>query len=728
MNLKLFLFFSLFSGLVLSQHQPKVGLVLSGGGAKGFAHIGALKEIERAGIQLDYIGGTSMGAIVGGLYAAGYSATQIEKIIIETDFLKLLRDENPRETKPFFDKEYGENEFVTLPVNKGKIGFPRAISKGQNVLSFLTTLLAPVNTITDFKKLPIPFFCIATDIETGQEVLLEEGSLALALRASGSFPTLLTPIEMEGKLLIDGGVSNNFPVDIMKEKGVDLIIGVDVQGKLGERTKLRSAVDILNQVVSYKMYENSTAQLSLVDVYVHPDIYEYTILDFYKDKEIIKRGELAAQEKRKSFDSIANLQTHKKERKPLVLNTTKIHIDKIVISGYKNYTKAYVLGKLNLREGDSITYKILSNKVKYLAATQNFDKINFYVKTNDKKNTVFFEVEESQDKAMLGIGIHYDNLYQTGFLMNYNHKKLLRKNDMLSINLVLGDNIRFDATYFIDNGFYYSVGLKTRLNQFSTTAPFNGVSNVNEVNLNYSDATTQFFVQTVFERKFAIGLGTEFKAIHVNTETLSSIENKSQIIFDNSYYANTYAYLKFDSYDQKYFVNKGFYADLGFKWYLWSSDFADNFKPFYQGKGTIGFAKAINKNLTFQYTNDVGFSFGQPDSTVFDFYLGGINQNYINTFVPFYGYKFGELSNKSFVKSMFQLRYKFFQDNYISFIANYARLEDDLFKNISFLKGLKSGYALGYSYNSFAGPIEIKYTWSPETNRNYVVFNLGFWF
>ena len=163
---KLFFVFLIVSVTVFSQKkQPKVGLVLSGGGAKGFAHVGVLKEIEKAGIQIDYIGGTSMGAIVGGLYAAGYSASQIEKIIKDTDFYSLLQDKNPRNTEPFFEKEHGEKYSIVLPIDKGKIGLPQGVSKGQNILSFLTELLAPVDSISDFSKLPIPFFCIAADLE-----------------------------------------------------------------------------------------------------------------------------------------------------------------------------------------------------------------------------------------------------------------------------------------------------------------------------------------------------------------------------------------------------------------------------------------------------------------------------------------------------------------------------------------------------------------------------------
>jgi len=719
------------SAIVFSQEkQPKVGLVLSGGGAKGFAHIGVLKELEKAGVQIDMIGGTSMGAIVGGLYAIGYSANQIEKIVTETDFLALLRDENPRETKPFFEKEYGETEFITLPVMNGKIGFPRAISKGQNILGFMSSLLRPVDSILKFKNLPIPFFCVATDIETGQQVLLEEGSLPMALRASGSFPTLLSPVEIDGKLLIDGGVSNNFPADIMKEKGADIIIGIDVQGKLNERTKLNSAVAILNQIVSYKMYENSADQLKNIDVYIHPNIYEYSVIDFDKGKEILERGAIAAAEKREFFDKIAAMQIVKRDEFKIEIKEEFFYIDSIAVSGNDRYTRSYILGKLNLKVNDSSSMIKLAKQISYLSATNNFDRINYRVFKENGKTTVNFMVTESREKASLSLGVHYDYLYKSGLLINYKHKRLLSRNDLLSANLIIGDNLRFDATYFIDNGFYLSTGIKTRYNHFRALAPFTsngGVTNINKVNLKYSDATTQAFIQTAFRRKFAVGLGAEFKGLDVTTETLNSATTNSTV-YDNSFYANAFGYLKFDSYDKKVFPTKGFFGDIGFKWYAWSSDFNDNFKPFTQAKGKIGFATTFWNTLTFQYTGEGGFSFGNPESNVFDFYLGGNNGNYINTFVSFFGYEFSELTDTSFVKSEFNFRYQFYPKNYVSLIANYARLQDDLLQDIDIFSDVKSGYALGYGYESFVGPIELKYAWSPDNNNNYIIFNLGFWF
>ena len=191
---------------------------------------------------------------------------------------------------------------------------------------------------------------------------------------------------------------------------------------------------------------------------------------------------------------------------------------------------------------------------------------------------------------------------------------------------------------------------------------------------------------------------------------------------------NSFGYLKLDSYDKKYFPTKGYFADFNFKWYMKSSDHHNNFKSFAQTKGTLGFATTFWDKLTLQMTNEAGFTLNEVDSEVFNFYLGGYNQNYINTFVSFYGYDFAELSNDSFVKSEFNLRYQFADNHYASFIANYGRLDGNVFKNIDVFKDVLSGYALGYSYNTFIGPLELKYSWSPDNNQGSWLFNLGFWF
>ncbi len=712
--------------LFAQKKQPKIGLVLSGGGAKGLAHIGILKEIDKAGLQIDYIGGTSMGAIVGGLYAAGYSGVQIEKLVDSIDLEDILQDVRPRNALPYFEKEFSEKHAISLPVTKKGIQLPAAVSKGQNVLDLFNYVLSPVDHVKDFSKLPIPFFCIATDAETGKMVVLENGSLALAVRASGSFPTLLNPVEMKGHLLMDGGIANNFPSDIMKTKDLDIIIGVDVQSDLIKREGLNSVITILNQIVSYDIYEQSKKGMEDCDVYIKPDISMFTVVDFDKSKGILAQGNKAGEEYRSVLDSLAQLQDVKSQRPFLKFEDLPFEIKSIEVKGAKNYTPAYVRGKLKLRNGDKITRAELTKSLTFLAATDNYKKIDY----NIEEGKLIISVIEEPQKGQIKLGAHYDELYQSAVLVTYDHKRLLIPNDELSIDFILGDRIRFNLNYFVDNGFYTSYGLKTSYNHFRTNTQFSFENNpnVNQIDLNYHDITTELFIQTTFSRKFAVGAGAELKHLKVTTETLVG-QNENRVTFDDSDYFSLNAFAKLDTYDDKSFPTRGLFANVGGKWYAWSSDYLRNFEPFAQIGGRVGFATTFWDRLTFQYTNDAGFTFENPTSTVFDFYMGGYNQNYINTFVPMYGYEFAQISNKSFLRSEFLLRYKLTKNNYAVFIANYGRVDENVFTSADELfRNVLSGYALGYSLNTLIGPIELKYSWSPENKEGSWLFNLGFWF
>ena len=233
----LFLFLLSMSGLK-AQDEPaakkdiKVGLVLSGGGAKGFAHVSVLKKLDEAGVRVDYIAGTSMGAIIGGLYASGYNARELDSVLRVYDLDGLVRDDLPREVSSFYQKENDGKYAISLPLTKGKIELPTAVSTGQNAFNIFSQLTEHVHQVDDFSKLDIPFFCISTNLETGEEVVLDKGFLPEAIRASGSFPGLLAPVKVDGKVLVDGGIVDNFPVEKMKEKGVDFVIGVNVSAGL----------------------------------------------------------------------------------------------------------------------------------------------------------------------------------------------------------------------------------------------------------------------------------------------------------------------------------------------------------------------------------------------------------------------------------------------------------------------------------------------------------------
>ena len=721
----------------LIQKDLKVGLVLSGGGAKGFAHIGVLKVLEEAGVRIDYIGGTSMGAILGALYASGYTADEIDSIARAHDFNVLMQDIIPRSAKSIYQKENTDKYALSLPITKGSVGFPTALSKGQNVFNLLTQLTEHVNQIDDFSQLPIPFFCIATNLESGEQELLEKGFLPEAIKASGAFPSLLDPVEIDGKLLTDGAITNNFPVDEMKAKGVDIIIGVDVQDKLSLKEELNSAPKILMQIVSFQMYDNIEVKRKKVDVYLKPDISDFTVVSFDKLEEIIEKGVIVADKEMVYFRELAAQQTKKakkKEKKTRSNSYNNFAFDDFNIVGTENYTKRFVLGKLGVKKDKTINYEDFTNGLDALAATNNFKSIQYKFLNNGKLE---LNLKESEISTYFQISAHYDDLFKTAALLNVTSKNLLFKNDELSVDIILGDNIRYNASYFIDNGLHWSFGINTRHDRFEKAifeSTFRNLdaSEVNaKISTKYNDFTTQLFVQSAFTNSFALRLGAETKYLRIFTEDITN-NQKIENFYANDTYLNAFASIKLDTYDKSMFPKKGFYLDVNYKAYALSYDTDGNkqpgFNPFTQLKGELGFAYTFKDKLTAHLISEGGVTIGENNNSVLNFHLGGNNENFINNFSSFYGYDVGDLSGQDYLKSALTLRYELFLKNYFSFTASAARVEDDIFNNSDLFDNTKTGYAIGYSLESFLGPVEVKYTWSPDTGQNIWFFNIGYWF
>jgi len=723
----------------LGQKDLKVGLVLSGGGAKGFAHIGVLKVLEKAGVRVDYIGGTSMGAVVGGLYAAGYSANELDSILKSFNYDELQQDILPRKSKSIYQKQTDEKYALTLHIDKGKILLPSAVSKGQNLFNLLSGLTEHVHSVTDFSKLTIPFFCVATNLETGAMEILETGFLPEAIKASGAFPTLLDPVIIDDKIMTDGGVVNNFPVDIMKKIGVDIIIGVDVQDKLKGRKDLNSAPKIITQIASFQMYDDVDKKREDTDLYLHPDISNYTVVSFDKIGEIIKKGEEVANKQLKIITEIAAHQQHKEKietAKIKHLKKDKFVIDKIKVVGNKHYTKEYIQGKLQYKRNDSITYTQFNEGINGLSATRNFKSIQYKFVHSDKLE-LHLDLKEEETASFVQLSAHYDDLYKTGVLLNFTRKHVLFKNDFASADLVFGDNLRYNLEYFIDNGFHWSFGINSRFNKFKKNI-FIEEEATNDPRLNvgyktpieYNDFRTQLFLQRTFSNSTALQLGAEHKYLRIFNEILINNEIFKDFIDKNAYYS---AFFKFtlDSYDRKYFTKKGVFLDINYKTTLFSSNqdfvFNNEFRPFSGLYGKLGYTHTFFNTLTFQYMSEAGFTFGKSPTTL-SYALGGNNKNFLENFTSFYGYDVAGLSGESFLKSAFTLRYEMFEKNHLSFTANFARIEDNVLKDIELFEGIKSGYAVGYGLDSFLGPIEIKYSWTPDTNQNYWFFNFGFWF
>jgi len=736
-----FLFFFFFTIFFYAQNtEPKkdvkVGLVLSGGGAKGFAHVGALKVIEESGVRIDYIAGTSMGSIIGGLYAAGYSAKELDSILRSYDMPELLQDKLPRSASNFYQKENEGKYSVILPIKKGKIGLPSSISKGQSIFDLFSRLTEHVHEIEDFEKLPIPFFCIATDLETGEEVVLDKGFLPEAIRASGSFPSFLAPVVIDGRVLVDGGLRDNYPIEKLKEKGVDYIIGVDVQGNLHKIDDLETAPEVLMQIAGYQMYQDIEKKVAMTDVYIKPDISNYNDFSFDKAIELVDVGEKGAKNHIAGLENLAARQTIKRHHNSI--SSFKIEdtffIKEITFQGNDHYTDEYCLKKLGIRPGEYTTHHDFYQGVNALSASKNFKSITYKFVKEDGGIKIEFALREETASSFVKLGLHYDDLYKSGVLINFTKKYAFFNNDFLSADVVVGDNFRFNLDYFIDNGFNWSFGVNSRYNTFEKSffvedAPPTREDELFQVKVpvQYNDFTTRLYFQTTLKNKAALRLGVENKLLRVYTSEL--VEGESQkLFFEDNNYLNLFGQLTFDSYDVQFFPKKGFFFNTNYIVYLLSSDKYNNFDSFSLLYGRLGYAYTFIDRLTLHLISEGGITIGSSNNQIFDYFLGGNNENFVNTFVPFYGYEIADLSGPGFLRSALTIRYELFKNQFVSFTGNFARTDDDLWNKGRIFQDTRSGYAFGYGINTFLGPIQLKYAWSPDNKENFWYFNLGYWF
>jgi NTE family protein len=606
------------------------------------------------------------------------------------------------------------------------------------VYNLLSKLTLHVSNVSDFDKLPIPFFCIATNIETGEAVMLDKGNLAKAITASGAFPSLFQPVIIDNKLLIDGGVINNYPIDELRAKGMDIIIGVDVQDGLASREELITAPDILLQINNYRTINEMKKKSLKTDIYIKPDITDFTVVSFSEGQKIIKNGIASALLKVDELDKLPK--TSKDFRREVTITTTdSISIKSINFNGNERYTRAYILGKLKFKPNTTLSYVDFNEGINNLVATNNFDTFQYELQKADdgESYNMTATIKESKITTFIKLGIHYDDLYKSAALVNFTKKRLLFDNDAVSFDFILGDNVRYNFEYFIDKGFYWSIGLKSRFNQFHRNVfaqvflddTQQDLTGLNKIDVELQDQTNQLYFQTRFRKDFALSLGAEHKRLKIKSETLLDTDINDEFIFDNTDYLSVYGTLKLDTYDNKYYPTNGFYFNGDFHWYVASSKFNSSFEPFSIAKAEIGYAFSLSERLSANITAEGGFKLGDNTTPYLDFAIGGYGQNFINNFSSFYGYDYVSLTGNSFVKSTFNFDYELFNKNHIMLAANFANIEDNLFDTGEWIKKIDyRGYAIGYGLETFIGPLEARYTYSPELKQSLWFFNLGFWF
>lgn len=566
--------------------------------------------------------------------------------------------------------------------------------------------------------------------------------------ASGTLPSLFEPLTVNGKVLIDGGVVNNYPIEEVKKMGADIIIGVDVQHGLRDRNALLSATEILLQINNYRAAEYMIEKSRLTDIYIKPNMQEFSVMDFYLDNQIIKKGEIAARDKFVDLKKIAASQRREKKIVKPIAPVDSLMITRLIIRDNNNrYTRGYVKGKLRFKLGDKATFEKLQQGISNLAATGNFKTIRYQLLSDGDGEDLILKLDETQNNTFLKLGAHYDDLYKSAAILNLTRKNLVFGDDVASFDLILGDNIRYNLQYYIDKGSYWSFGVNSRFNDFEKEIDFDLIKsnfqipagiNLNRLNFDVLDFTNQMYLQTVWQEEFAFSLGVEHKFLRYSTRTLTDLvgdntqlainSNEKRTYFEKSNYYSSYGQLKLDTYDDRYFPSKGLYFNGDFHFYVLSSDFNDNFKEFSVAKGRFGVVIPLLGNLSMNIETEGGFKLGTSGVTTFDFVLGGYGNNLVNNFVPFIGYDYLTLPGNSYVKAYSRLDLEFAPKNHFMFSANFANVDDDLFRTGEwFTEPNYSGYGISYGLESFMGPLQVMYSWSPEGTNNFF-FSLGYWF
>lgn len=503
--------------LTSAQERPKIGLALSGGGAKGFAHIGVIKALEDAGIPIDYISGTSMGAVVGALYAIGYSTDDLEKIATTLDWDNLFTDNVQREDLGMVLKQWDGRYAITLAIQDRAVQLPSGIIGGQRIFQLLDRLTLPVQDITDFRQFPIPFSCVAVDIVTGQPVVLNRGKLTQAVRASMSIPSVFTPVKIGDQLLVDGGLVRNLPAQDVLDLGADIVIGVDVGAPLYREEELKSFLNIVDQMTSLQKAAVNAVQTKLCDYLIVPDLSEHGAANFSKADYFMKQGRIAA-------DSVlaaaflpgdsTSLMDFSVDSIPPPILPDSLYITEIEIDGLFRVSQRIVNTELKMTPPGYIQMPELEDAIDRIYSTQLFSRVTYTVNRNDDGNKLTVQVLE-RSRNLFRIGLRYDSTNDAAMLLNATLQNIGKFGSILAFDLKLGLDPMFDAEYFLRTTTKSHIGVRTGFNYMRSSLDlFSGKDRVAQFRL--ISYIGDLLFGKIFSKKWALGVGVRGEYVDGN--------------------------------------------------------------------------------------------------------------------------------------------------------------------------------------------------------------------
>ncbi|MBK7626375.1 MAG: patatin-like phospholipase family protein [Bacteroidales bacterium] len=702
--------------------RPKVAVVLSGGGAKGFSHIGVLKILEKEGIPIDMIVGTSIGSLVGGIYSLGYSAGELEEICKTQDWQTLLLDELPRFYLSKDDRALQQKYLFNLHIDeKKRITLPQGVIKGQNVLNLLCGLTGNVPSDMDFSKLPIPYACVAANLETGQEVVLTQGSLPTAMYASMAVPGVFQYPEREDLVLIDGGVVNNFPVDVAKRMGADIIIGVDISDEFYARDKIKSMQEVFTQLIGFLDQTKDSANAGLCDLIIKPDVTGYNLMSFSNEAvdTLIMRGEVAAE---KVIEKIRKLKTDN-NLEPRVLTEKYVAPEKWFITNFSLTGKFKVDAGFLLRSVDIdlpgyYSYEEIKGIINQMYGYGIFDKIYFNLFDNEKGKTLNLNIVE-KNVVTQHVGFKVNTTDAAALMLNLTSKNYGNRFGQISASTELSANPGASFSAETNRGNFPIAGIEIK-GKYQNYDIFENREKLYEANLFYSSGAVYLYKRFHHQNIAGLGIKEEFYSGDIFSRSNTDIVNYEK----NSYLTNFYTWLSVDNLDDYYFPKKGIelYTE-------------------YSLQGVPGKSSDLSHILLFRMRNVIPVSkrvtclFNVYNrtilSTAFPVFKGTIAggapySQYFDFHIPFIGLSPVNLIDRFALSGLAGVRFRLSENNYASILANTLYQSDEIFNSAN--SKVIWGGGIDYSIKTVFGPIDLLLGYSNAVKAPTFSANFGYWF
>ena len=731
------------------KYRPKIGLVLSGGGAKGMAHIGALKVIEELGIKPDYITGTSMGSIMGGLYAAGYKANELDSIIKEINWDNMLSDNIPL-TKVVPEEKYYYKRFLfQFDLTKKGPVLPTGVVRGQGIaeeMNYLTWHMAGIN---DFDDYPIPFRCVASDLISGEPYVFKSGSLSTAMRSSMAIPSAFSPVLLDSMLLVDGGVLNNLPIKTCRQMGADIIIAVNVGIQGTPKVEdFKSIGDVLMGAAMIRSNYESKKSTEFVDIMIEPNLAAYSAASFFNGTEIIELGEIAAREKYIELSGLAEFMKQFPQRPECKIETNpqKLYIEDIKVEGLKRIKKQFVLGKFGLEKGHAYTKEEIKNGLHLLIGTRYIETVNYDLETGENGAILILKPQEAFP-SKYNFSVHYDNVYKASAIFNIAMRNYIIRGSSYKFTGEISEYPQISTEYIDYLGSKQKTGDYIRAHWEVSPIPYIDEDGGEEIG-NFKQSTTVLEAGFLFSPnvKRIIRAGAFYKrhqsksASGIMDMLIDDVKKMGTQLwgFNLNYNKN--------SLNDHFFPTKGTLFDANFEYpihiesiYEGSQESRDIMADYIDSpndnylKLSISFKHYIplNKKINISYMASIGGATEDMGYTQY-FYFGGLSSVKRYQDIPFIGMTAKEISAQQFLMGGINLRYEIMNNLYMGLRGNVIDYKTH-YDKISFAEFNTFGskdviYAGGicFSYQSILGPIEVGYGRNSLHTDNRWYFTAGF--